>query len=143
MKNKKVAVARTCTRCNQSLGDRPEYRQGKLIKSHVVCPPGLTAEQIDLGAKWLGLSNLAALEDFNGNSAGQPKTLKGLKETIDRAYRRAVFGGIESGMCEQEAINAVNLEIADFRKNLIEGDQYWPKQLRQEIPVLFRKGVGQ
>lgn len=103
----------------------------------------MNKEQIELGAKYLAMSNMCTLDNFRK----EIKDLKSLQRAVHQAWENAVTGimeGDEGGYDdrhESKAIRAVEAEINSFRKDLKskkeKQDKYWFKKLTEEIPFLF------
>jgi len=103
----------------------------------------LSKENLELGAKYLAMSNLCTL-----HPEIKPKIvdLKTMDRYVHAAWEEAVVGymeGQEGGYNdrhESAAIHAVEAEIKSFRADLKAGGKraaYWLETLKKEVPFLF------
>jgi hypothetical protein len=100
-----------------------------------------TPEQIELGAKYLAMSNMCTLDHHRKGI----KDLATLKSAVQRAWEDAVTGSMEceeggyDDRNESKAIDGVEAEIQSFRKDLRSPtkSKYWFEKLTKEIPYLF------
>jgi hypothetical protein len=117
----------------------------------------MTKEQIELGAKWLAMSNMCMLDGdqyLHGNVFSRGRTpitdLKSLESAVEQAIDRAVGAGIEGysmeagrgydDRFETKAIRDVEREIKAFRADLNAGGdraKYFVETLKKEVPCLF------
>lgn len=112
----------------------------------------LTPEQLELGAKYFAMSNLAVLDHFRK----EIKDLRSLQMAVDAAWDQAVQGSMEGMMCgsyprgisfeeearyESKAIDGIEAEINSFRRELKSPKKraYWIERLEKEVPFLFQE----
>ena len=102
----------------------------------------LTKEQIELGAKYLAMSNMCTLDPYQKKITD----LDSMKRYVHTAWEDAVVGtmeGQEGGYddaFESQAIDMVEEEIKSFRDDLKAGGKraaYWIETLQKEVPFLF------
>lgn len=105
-----------------------------------------TKAQVELGSRYLAMSNMCTLDQFRSNI----KDLPSLKQAVYQAWENAVTGimeGEEGGYNdrhESKAIRAVEAEIKSFRADFRAGGtraQYWIDKLDKEIPYWREEGV--
>lgn len=108
----------------------------------------LTAEQIELGAKYLAMSNMCMF-DIRGPRKAMTSLLA-LMSAVDLAVDDAISAGIEGysmdagkgydDRFESRASSDVEKEIKSFRSDLKAGGKraaYWLETFHKEIPFLF------
>jgi hypothetical protein len=104
--------------------------------------PKLTLGQIELGAQYLAMSNICALDHFRKDI----KDLPTMRQAVNRAWDTAVTGYMESqdggydDKHESAAIRDVEAEVRGFRKELKAGGETiksYIATLRKEVPFFF------
>lgn len=105
-------------------------------------PRKLTNAQIELGAKYLAMSNICTLDRHKKDI----KDLASMKRAVEIAWGDAVTGfmeGEEGGYDdknETKAINGVEAEIRSFRTDLKAGGErarYWIEMFKKEVPFFL------
>jgi hypothetical protein len=102
----------------------------------------LTKERMELGAKYLAMSNMCTIDRFRRDI----KDLRSLERAVRQAWEDAVTGSMEceeggyDDRNEDKAIRGVQAEINMFLKDLRAGGdkaKHWLDELKKELPFLF------